>query len=37
MMPGELGYVRRFVPSMLPWSEFVDDYQAAGGWNGRYG
>ncbi len=28
----DLGYVKPFVPSMLPWSEFIEAYQAAGGW-----
>jgi len=29
----DLGYVKPFVPSMLPWGDFVDAYQAAGGWS----
>jgi aminoglycoside phosphotransferase (APT) family kinase protein len=28
----DLGYVRPFVPLMLPWNDFIDAYQAAGGW-----
>jgi aminoglycoside phosphotransferase (APT) family kinase protein len=28
----DLGYVRPFVPLMLPWDEFVRAYEAAGGW-----
>jgi aminoglycoside phosphotransferase (APT) family kinase protein len=28
----DLGYVRPFVALMLPWQDFVDAYQAGGGW-----
>jgi aminoglycoside phosphotransferase (APT) family kinase protein len=28
----DLGYIRPFVPLMLPWSEFLDAYEASGGW-----
>ncbi len=29
----DLGYVKPFVPLMLPWGDFVDAYRAAGGWS----
>jgi aminoglycoside phosphotransferase (APT) family kinase protein len=28
----DLGYIRPFVPLMLPWSEFVEAYEGSGGW-----
>jgi aminoglycoside phosphotransferase (APT) family kinase protein len=28
----DLGYVKPFVELMVPWSEFVDRYESAGGW-----
>jgi aminoglycoside phosphotransferase (APT) family kinase protein len=28
----DLGYMRPFVPFMLPWSEFVAAYEGSGGW-----
>jgi aminoglycoside phosphotransferase (APT) family kinase protein len=28
----DLGYIRHFVPQMMPWQEFLAVYQEAGGW-----